>query len=114
MILFQWIVLPILALVILRELVRGRRHAESYLLWFLRIVVWLGAGVAIARPNSVGDIAQWLGIGLGVNLVVYLFALFSIVTAFYFYSRGVRMQRQITELARHIALQEVRRGEETN
>ena len=31
-------------------------------------------------------------------------------TAFHFYSRTVRLQRQLTQVVRHIALQEARRG----
>jgi hypothetical protein len=43
-------------------------------------------------------------------VVLYTFALGSLVTSFYFYGRFVRLQRQITELARHLAQQQARRG----
>src|SRR4051794_21183018 len=107
---FQYISLPILALLFTRELVRGRRGAESYGPWLLRVGIWLSAAIAIADPDLVQFVAVKLGIGLGVNLVVYLFVLTSIGTSFYFYSRGVRMQRQITQLIRHLAIQEAKHG----
>jgi hypothetical protein len=42
-------------------------------------------------------------------LVLYLFALAFVVVSFYFYSRYVRLQRQITDLIRYTAIQNARR-----
>jgi small membrane protein len=62
--------------------------------------------VAIADPMITVRIARAIGIERGTDLVVYTFALAFLGTSFFFYSRLVRMQRQITELVRHIAIRE--------
>jgi hypothetical protein len=51
-------------------------------------------------------IAKAIGIERGTDLVFYMFALAFLGTSFYFYSRLIKMQRQITELIRHIAIKE--------
>ena len=74
----------------------------------LRIVVWLAAAVAIAEPELPQAIATLLGIRRAADLVSYLFALAFLVTSFYFYSRSLRLERQVTRLVRHLALLEAR------
>jgi hypothetical protein len=54
--------------------------------------------------------ATAVGIGRGADAVLYLFVFAFLVTAFYFYARQVKLQRQVTELVRHIAIHEARRG----
>jgi hypothetical protein len=58
----------------------------------------------------VQQLATAIGIGRGADVVLYLFVLAFLATAFYFYSRTVQLQRQVTQLVRHIAIQEARRG----
>jgi hypothetical protein len=77
----------------------------------LRVLVWLAAAVAIGRPQLTQELADALGIGRGTDLVIYLFVLAFLGVSFYFYSRLVRMQRQITQMVRHTAIQEARPGE---
>jgi hypothetical protein len=108
--LFQWITLPLIGLLLLWELLRFRRGATPPGARILRMLIWLAAGVAIAFPNIVQDAALALGIGLGVNLVLYLFVFAFLWTSFAFYSRHVRLQRQLTLVVRHIAIQEARQG----
>ena len=109
---FQWLSIPILAVLLLRELLRGRRGSETTVLWLLRCCIWLGAAATIAEPDHVTLIAREIGIQRGADLVLYLFVLTSIGTSFFFYSRYVRLQRQITQLVRHLAIQDARRGDE--
>jgi hypothetical protein len=77
---------------------------------FFRCCVWFAAAMAIAYPSLVQDIASAIGIGRGADVVLYLFVLLSIGLSFLFYSRYVYLQRQVTELVRHIALSEARFG----
>ena len=58
----------------------------------------------------VHSLALWLGIGKGVNLVTYTFALAFLASAFYFYAKCVHLQRQITELTRQMALRDAQQG----
>lgn len=108
--LFQSLSVAGLAVLWLRDLhglLRGRG------LWRLRVVrcvAWLMAAAAIAWPGLVQAMAHVLGVGRGADVVLYLFALAFLGTTFYFYARYVRLQRQISQLVRHIAIQEAHRG----
>ncbi len=108
--LFQWLVLPALGLLLILELAQRRRGGLTIGFWLLRCMVWVGAAVAIAWPQLVQDVASAIGIGTGTNLVLYLFVFVFLGTSFYFYSRNVLLQRQITQLTRHLAIREARHG----
>ncbi len=105
--LFQWLTVPPLAALALLDLSRAlfrRPRFRTDLL--VRAVVWSAGAAVIADPLITVRIAGAIGIGRGTDLVFYVFALAFLGTSFFFYSRMVRMQRQITELIRHIALRE--------
>jgi hypothetical protein len=108
---FQYLSLSCLAALFVLEMAGFRRDPAGRGPRLLRALVWLAAGVAIAWPDLTQELAQVLHIGRGADLVFYLFVLAFLGAAFYFYSRLVRMQRQITQLVRHIAIQEARQGE---
>ncbi len=109
--LFQWLAVPALAALCLVELVASVRGRTRYRTGLLRALVWLAGAIAIARPSIVQDVADQVGIGTGANLVLYLVALAFLATTFYFYSRYVRLQQQITKLVRHLAIQDAVRGD---
>ena len=71
--------------------------------WF-RSGAWLAAMIAIVRPDWVTAVARLLGIQRGADLVSYLAFLAMLGTAFYGYSCYVRLQSQVTLLARTLAI----------
>ncbi|QDU36255.1 hypothetical protein Mal4_05390 [Maioricimonas rarisocia] len=103
---FQWVVVPILLILVLLELLALVRGRERRRFVALRLLVWAGAAVAVGLPDTTSSIARMLGIGRGTDLVVYLFLLAFIATSFFFYSRYTLLQRQITELVRREAIRE--------
>lgn len=107
---FQWIACSWLALAIVRDLVRLRRRALRPLAWLVRASVLLAALVAIANPALVQQVANAIGIGRGADVVLYLFVLAFLATTFFLYSQHVRLRRELTVLASHLALSEARRG----
>lgn len=109
---FQWLSISGLSGLFLWELIGFCRDAGARGTHWLRGVVWLTAAVAIARPDLVTDLANAVGIDRGADFVFYLFVLTFLSVSFYFYSRFVRLQRQMTQLVRHQAIQEARRGGE--
>jgi hypothetical protein len=108
--LFQWITLPVMVGLLAWEVIDRRRRTVSPGFWLIRCLVWIGVGAAIADPTLVQRVATVIGIGRGTDAVVYLFVLLFLATSFYFYWQKVVLQRQITLMVRHIALQEARRG----
>lgn len=107
---FQWVTLPALALLLVWEFVRLWRGPVAWGAWLLRVATWAAAAAAIAVPNLMQDVAAALGIGRGTDVVLYLFVFIVLGASFYFYSRTVRMQRQLTQVVRHVAIREARRG----
>ena len=80
------------------------------LIWTTAALCSAAAAIAIARPDLPQLAASTLGINRGADLVMYLLCLSFLVLSFYFYARYVRLQRQVTEVIRHLAIQEARRG----
>jgi hypothetical protein len=111
--LFQWITLPILLGVLAVELIGLARKRGAKGSRLLRCAIWAAAAVAIARPDLPQLAASSVGIHRGADLVLYLFMLAAVAVAFYFYSRYVQLQRQITEVVRHLAIAEAQRGGES-
>jgi hypothetical protein len=110
MTLFQYLSLTFLGLLLVWEVVWYARGMVLRGPWLVRCLVWLSAALAIAFPDLAQRAAVAVGINRGADLVLYLFALAFLGVSFYFYSRMVRLQRQLTDMVRHVALQEARRG----
>ncbi len=107
--LFQWITLPILGVLLLVDLrnllVRRPVFRKDRV---FRCLIWFAAGVAIYEPGITVIVANAIGIHRGADLVLYVFCLAFLAASSFFYSRLVRMERQMTELVRHIAIKEAR------
>jgi hypothetical protein len=111
MTLFQWLAISVLLVAIVLEILRWRRRAiVSRAFWLGRIFLLTAASVTIALPEVAQRVARALGIGRGADVVLYVFALGFVLTSFHFYSRYVRLQRQVTRIVRFIALREARQG----
>lgn len=110
--LFQWLAISALGSLLVWEMLRLWRGPTGGWFWAFRCLVWLAAAVGIARPDLIQWVASSIGIGRGADVVFYTFVLLFPAVSFYFYSRCVRLQRQITELVRHIAIMEARQGGE--
>jgi hypothetical protein len=109
--LFQWITIPVLGLLAVLD---GYRvlfaHPPFRKDRVVRFAVWLLAAAAVYNPDLTSVIANRLGIQRGTDLVLYGFVLAFLVVSFVFYSRSVRVERQLTDVVRHIALSEAKHG----
>jgi hypothetical protein len=106
---FQILAVVLLGGLLLRDLWRWSRSGASAVVRVLRCGVWVGAAVAIAVPNLVQKVAELLGIGRGADVVLYLFVLAFLWVSFFFYSRCLRLEREITDLTRHLAIRDATR-----
>jgi hypothetical protein len=110
---FQWVTISGLGLLFLWEVLGIWRGLGSRAFWLFRCLVWLAAAITIAWPDLVQEIATAIGIGRGADVVLYAFALAFLGVSFYFYSRYIRLQRQLTLVVRFLAIQQARRGGST-
>ncbi len=107
---FQRIASTVLAAAIASEFLPRRHRALSTPLRALRVTIFAVAAVAIARPDDVTRIAQLVGIGRGADIVLYVLALAFVGLSFYFYAQHLRLRRDLSALASHVALKEAKRG----
>jgi small membrane protein len=73
-------------------------------------VAWIAAGIVIARPDATSMIANLVGVGRGVDLVLYaaVIALFFLV--FRIFIAVDRVEREITDVVRREALKDLGQG----
>ena len=82
---------------------------KHFVAWFL---FWLMAMLIIVFPNLTISPANWLGIGRGSDLVVYLSLIFIFYLLFKFLIRLEKMEKEITSLVRSNALNDYERKNE--
>jgi hypothetical protein len=111
--LFQWLTIVPLAALLLWDLLRLAADSRGRPLRLFRAITWTAAALAIYNPQLTARAANLLGIQRGADLVFYTFVLASLVVSFYFYARFVRLERQLTEIVRHLALLQAQRGKES-
>lgn len=104
--LFQIIVLAFIFFVFLKILKKYREKIISnreMLLWSL---VWLLAALLIIWPGTTSFLASQLGIGRGVDLIVYLALILNLYLIFRLYVRVEKLGKNITELVRKLAIKD--------
>ncbi|RMG57121.1 MAG: DUF2304 domain-containing protein [Bacteroidetes bacterium] len=97
----QLFLIPLLLVLLLWLEARLRRQG---LLRAVLILIFLTAMVLVAFPEWSTVVAHAVGIGRGVDLVTYLSLLGLTVSCVLLYVRQLKLQRQLTELARAQAL----------
>lgn len=107
---FQIVAVSVLGLLTLRELIVSFTRSRGRWIRLFRTTVWALAAAAILDPLLTQRVADLLGIGRGADVVLYLFVLSFLWVSFFLYSCHLHVQRQVTQLARHIAIQEATRG----
>jgi len=77
---------------------------------FVWSILWIGLGVVVWEPNITTTLASMIGVGRGVDALVYL----SIVVLFYglfrVYVKMEFLEHEITSLVRNKALREAQRN----
>jgi hypothetical protein len=91
------------------QVLRGGRLTRIYL---ARLLVWSATAVAVAWPGVVQWVAVALGIGRGADVVLYGFVLVFLAGSFALYARIVRLEGQLTQLVRRLAIAEAEREPE--
>jgi|SRR3989344_3626053 len=104
----QWIIVVFATFAIVqawRAFVGGSLDRRKLLLWS---VFWVVVASVVLLPQVTSVMAAWLGVGRGVDLVLYL----SVALLFYALfqnSRKIdRLERSLTELVRELAIREAR------
>jgi small membrane protein len=99
---------------IIRILMLAGLAAIGYLVFLRRnrlpihivtVFIILGAGaLAVLFPEDTDVIANYVGVGRGVDLIMYLFEVAAIFVLIHYYTKFVELQRQLTTLTRELAI----------
>ena len=80
--------------------------ARSPIAGLLIVLAAAASLVFVWQPALVTTVANWLGVGRGTDLVLYLWVLVSTAEFLLLHQKIFRQSRLITELARHVAIRE--------
>jgi len=91
-------------------ILRYRQRKIGTLGFFLWLILWIGAATVIVFPESTIVAARFLGIGRGVDLVLYVSIILILYLLFKVYVRLEQLDREVTQIVRAVALQKMDSG----
>ncbi len=112
---YQWLV-PLIAIFymarIIRQYIRQKRLVGSMLIWLL---FWMIVSLLALLPDFVSiNIADFLGFKSNINAVIFVALGFLLIFMFYLTATVEKLERQITEIVRKLALENQRLKEDLN
>lgn len=105
------LLIPLLLLIVLM-LPKFRRHAMSRL---VMIIISLLGVLFVLFPSLSNELAQYVGVGRGADLIIYLFMVFSFLYNILMYAKLRMIRQDQTEIVKNIAIQNAkdnRKGDE--
>jgi hypothetical protein len=105
MTLFQWLCSGLMFALVLMEVVLQLTGKTRRIISSLRASVWLLALFLILVPSTTSRVAEFLSIGRGADVVLYLTVITFLLSFFYLLHAVESQREQITLLVRRIALQ---------
>ncbi len=98
-----WFVLALALMMTWRRERQGAVRVWEAVLWS---VVWIAAGLVVARPEVTTEIAQFLGVGRGADLILYGAVITLLILVFQLHIAHHKLERQLTDIIRRQALEE--------
>lgn len=74
---------------------------QTALFW---ITIWIAALIGILLPKTTTRVAEFFGVGRGVDVIVYISLALLFYLVFRIYVMIEDLRHEITEIVRHIAL----------
>ena len=92
--------------------VRGK--SNRYWETFMWLGVWAFLGVVAIVPDITTYLANWVGVGRGVDLATYLAIVVIFSLIFKIYIRLEKMERDMTKVVRYVALDQGEKPKENH
>ncbi|RBQ22560.1 hypothetical protein ALNOE001_17780 [Candidatus Methanobinarius endosymbioticus] len=102
--LYQILVVIIVILAILLVFDRFHKKKTSLQTFILWVVLWIVLAILAVAPESSTALANFLGIGRGLDLVIIFAIIGSYYLIFRLYLKLEKMDQDITELVRKISM----------
>jgi hypothetical protein len=100
------IVQPLLIIALVAIFILYLAYFRTHLLdRLIALTIFVAGFLAILFPDSTGQIAQFVGVGRGVDLCLYIFSLATMFSLVLLYSKIARLERLNTQLVRCLAIQ---------
>ncbi|MBX3162394.1 MAG: DUF2304 domain-containing protein [Deltaproteobacteria bacterium] len=80
-----------------------RRNRLPFHIVILFGMLGVGAG-AVVFPDATDDVANFVGVGRGVDLITYLIEIAVLFVLLHYYTKFVELQRQLTDVVREMAI----------
>lgn len=87
-----------------RQFKKGKLTLAFLFLW---IVFWLIVGVVVVLPQTTDTLARLVGVGRGVDAIMYVSIIALFYAVFRLLVRIEDVEREITKLVRKLAMEEV-------
>lgn len=106
MLILKLLITPVITLLLLQVWTEFKKSRLGFLWGFFWLIAWTSVGVILFYPKLTSYLADLLGIGRGIDVIIYL----SIVGLFYLvfrlYLKTEKLNQKIAKLAQKEALQE--------
>ena len=107
MTLIQILIILFALFAITRTFSQFRKGKMTLAFLFLWMLFWIAVGIVVVLPQTTETFARFIGVGRGVDAIIYL----SIITLFYLvfriYVKIEEGQRELTKLVRKLAVDEL-------
>lgn len=96
-------ILLLLGLAAIAWLVFLRRNRLPFHIVTVFLLIGAG-GIAVVFPEIANDIAHFVGVGRGADLITYIAIVVAMFVLLHYYTKFVELQQQVTALTRELAL----------
>ncbi len=106
MMFIQILIIAFLLFAVSRVILRFKDRTISIGELIVWLVVWVGAGVITILPQSTDFLAKILGVGRGVDAIIYLAIIMLFYGVFRLYVKMEHIEHEITDIVRKTALKD--------
>lgn len=114
MTIFQVLILAFIVFVVFKASRRLIKKEISVLFFILWLIFWILVAIIDLFPNIIARMANFVGVGRGVDLIIYIAICVLLYVVFRYNLRINKLEKNITDIVRKVALNEPqkREGEE--
>lgn len=97
---------------IVRTFIQFRKGKLSLAVLFLWIFFWVIVGVVVLLPNTTNTLANFVGVGRGVDVIIYLAVISLFYLVFRLFVLIEDVEREITHLVRKLSIDELNKKQQ--
>ncbi|MFH1173296.1 MAG: DUF2304 family protein [bacterium] len=100
--------LIVIAIILIAASIFGQYRAnrialKELIFWTL---LWLAIGIVALLPQTINLLADYVGVGRGVDVAIYISLLVIFYIIFRIFVRFDKLEKDISKIVRHLALEE--------